>query len=80
MLHSWRSNTYTSSYGLSAGFSPVTNLWVGAGYNFAGFRDHDFSGANATAKGGHLFFRFKADQGVKDATARSKLMFEEISK
>ena len=80
VLHSWGSKTYTPSYGASVGFSPVTNMWVGVGYNFAGFRDNDFSGANATAKGWYLFFRFKADQGVKDTATQRKLMFEEINR
>ena len=80
VLHSWGSKTTTPSYGASVGFSPVTNMWVGVGYNFAGFRDHDFSGANATAKGWYLFFRFKADQGVKDPSAQRKVMFEEVTR
>ena len=80
VLHSWGSKTYTPSYGASVGFSPVTNMWVGVGYNVAGFRDNDFSGANATAKGWYLFFRFKADQGVKDTATQRKLMFEEVAR
>ena len=48
------------------GFSPVTNLWLGVGYNLAGFRDRDFTSAKATAKGFYLYLRMKADQGEKD--------------
>ena len=30
-LHSWNSNQYDYSYGLSVGFSPATNIWLSAG-------------------------------------------------
>ena len=59
------------------GFSPVTNLWLGVGYNLAGFRDRDFTSAKATAKGFYLYLRMKADQGEKDITTQRQVMFEE---
>ena len=59
------------------GFSPISNLWLGVGYNFAGFRDRDFSSANATARGWYLYLRMKADQGNKDTTSQRQIMFEE---
>ncbi|MBX9903562.1 MAG: DUF11 domain-containing protein [Burkholderiales bacterium] len=80
LLNSWQTRVLTSSYGLSVGHSPVTNLWLGLGYNFAGFRDRDFTAAHATAKGWHLYFRLKADQGEKDTASRRKLMFEEVNR
>ena len=80
LMHSWQSHVYTPSYGLSVGFAPVTNLWLGVGYNLAGFRDRDFTSANATAKGWYLYMRMKADQGVKDDSTGRKLSFEEITK
>jgi hypothetical protein len=80
LLNSWQSNVHTPSYGLSVGFSPVTNLWLGVGYNFAGFRDRDFTSANATAKGWYLYLRMKADQGVKDSATERKVMFEEVNR
>ncbi len=80
LMHSWQSHIYTPSYGLSLGFAPVTNLWLGMGYNFAGFRDRDFTSSNATAKGWYLYMRMKADQGVKDDSTGRKISFEEVTK
>ena len=83
VLHSWGSHNFASSYGVSVGFSPVTNLWLGVGYNFAGFRDRDFTAANATAKGWYLYMRVKADQESlrdKDSSTGRQLSFEEVSR
>ena len=77
LMNSWQSNVHAASYGLSVGFSPMTNLWLGVGYNLAGFRDRDFTSANATAKGFYLYLRMKADQGEKDTTTQRQVMFEE---
>ncbi len=79
LLNSWGSDVHVASYGASVGFAPVRNLWLGVGYNFAGFRDRDFTSANATAKGWYLYLRMKADQGEKDTTTKRKLMFEEAA-
>ena len=85
LMHSWQSRVMSSSYGLSVGFSPVTNMWLGLGYNFAGFKDRDFTSANATAKGMFVYLRMKADQDSlrgKDASTGTKrqTMFEEVRK
>ena len=57
-LHSWNSNQYDYSYGLSVGFSPATNIWLSAGDNWAGY----------AAQGLYLTLRFKFDQqSVRDA-------------
>ena len=64
MRHSWTSDVYAPSYGISLGHKLATNLWVSAGYNFAGFRDDDFSGADYTAEGPFIRFRYKFDQGT----------------
>ncbi|MDH5535593.1 MAG: hypothetical protein OEZ08_08510, partial [Betaproteobacteria bacterium] len=79
LMHSWESDDSVASYGLSVGYSPITNLWLGVGYNFAGFRDRDFSAANTTAKGWHLYFRVKADQGESGITTRRPLKFDEAA-
>jgi opacity protein-like surface antigen len=53
---------------LSVGFSPVTNIWLSAGYNWAGYEDDDFNMAGYTAQGPYLTLRFKFDQqSVRDA-------------
>jgi hypothetical protein len=80
LLHSWQSHVSTASYGASIGFSPVTNMWLGVGYNLAGFRDRDFTSANATAKGWYLYMRMKADQGTKDSTTQRQVMFDEVTR
>ena len=66
-LHSWNSDQYDYSYGLSVGFNPATNIWLSAGYNWAGYEDDDFSLAGYTAEGPYLKLRFKFDQqSVRD--------------
>ncbi len=79
-LHSWRADARLYSYGLSVGTWPIDNLWLGVGYNFAGFRDSDFSAAGNTAKGWYVFFRFKFDQGERDPAAQRRLMFDETAR
>lgn len=61
-LHGYDSDQTEQGYGLSVGWIPKTNVWLGVGYNFAGFVDDDFSSANYTAQGMYLKMRFKADQ------------------
>jgi len=61
-LHGYEAGQVSHGAGLSVGFIPATNTWVGVGYNFTGFIDSDFSAANFTAQGVYLKLRFKADQ------------------
>ncbi len=75
-LDAWLTDTRLYSYGVSVGTWPVDNLWLGVGYNFAGFRDADFSGAGNTAQGWYLFFRFKFDQASGDLLAQRRQMFD----
>jgi hypothetical protein len=75
-LHTWRADARLYSYGLSVGTWPMNNLWLGVGYNFAGFRDASFSGAGNTAEGWYLFFRFKFDQATGDMVAQRRQMFD----
>ena len=68
--YSSNSNTLLYSAGPSVGFNLFKNLWLSAGYNFAGYRDHDFSGAGYTARGPYTKLRFKLDSGTgKDMAA-----------
>ena len=62
LLHSFESDTLRHSSGLSFGVTPYRNVWVSLGYNFTGFEDGDFAGAEYTAKGPYLQFRLKVDQ------------------
>jgi uncharacterized repeat protein (TIGR01451 family) len=62
VLHSWESNVLDFSTGLDVGTTIAKNIWVSVGYNFAGFRDDDFSASRHTAEGPYLQIRIKADQ------------------
>ncbi len=67
-LHSWNSHQVDYSAGASVGFLLMTNTWISAGYNLAGFEDDDFSAANYTAQGPFVRFRVKFDQqSVREA-------------
>jgi uncharacterized repeat protein (TIGR01451 family) len=61
-LHSWESNVLDYSTGLDLGVTFARNVWISVGYNFAGFRDDDFSASRHTAQGPYLKVRIKADQ------------------
>lgn len=58
----WVANNHRYSAGLNVGVSPMQNLWVTLGYNWAGFRDEDFDNAAWTNAGFFLKFRLKFDQ------------------
>ena len=61
-LHSWESDVIDYSTGFDVGTTIAKNIWVSVGYNFAGFRDDDFSASRHTAQGPYLKIRIKADQ------------------
>ena len=71
--HSWKSDVSDFGWGVDVGVTLFDNVWVSAGYNFAGFRDDDFASSNYTAQGPFITFRIKADQdtfhGLKDRGA-----------
>jgi len=62
VLHSWESNVLDYSAGFDVGATIAKNIWISVGYNFAGFRDDDFSASRHTAQGPYLQIRVKADQ------------------
>jgi len=62
VLHSWESDVMDHSTGVDVGMTVMKNMWVSLGYNFAGFRDSDFSASRHTAQGPYLTIRIKADQ------------------
>jgi uncharacterized repeat protein (TIGR01451 family) len=61
-LHSWESDVMDYSAGLDLGTTLAKNVWISVGYNFAGFRDDDFSASRHTAQGPYIKIRIKADQ------------------
>ncbi len=52
----------TTPTGFDVGTTFAKNVWISVGYNFAGFRDDDFSASRHTAQGPYLKIRIKADQ------------------
>ena len=62
LLHSWNSNQFDYSAGVSIGYAAMKNTWVSIGYNLFGFEDEDFSAAHYTAQGPFIRFRVKFDQ------------------
>ncbi|HEY9033894.1 MAG TPA: OmpA family protein, partial [Pseudomonadales bacterium] len=62
VLSGWNSDVRRSSYGIMAGYSPVQDVWISLGYNFRGFYDEDFDGAESRVQGLVLDFRIKFDQ------------------
>ena len=61
-LYSHNSGTVDYSYGPSVGVSPFDNVWLSAGWNFDGFVDEDFAGAEFTNDGPYIKLRIKFDQ------------------
>jgi hypothetical protein len=49
-------------YGLEGGYRVKDNVWISAGYNFAGFSDRDLSGREQTEQGWYLRLRMKFDE------------------
>lgn len=62
MMHSWTGDQRSYAAGVSAGYKLATNTWVGVGYNFLGFTDNDFAGAEYRVKGVYASIRMKFDQ------------------
>jgi hypothetical protein len=63
------------AYGLETGLIVKRNLWLSAGYNFAGFTDKDLTGNEYTAKGPYLRLRAKFNEnlfGSDDSTVVTK--------
>ena len=63
-MYSGNSSTLLYSAGPSVGVNLFKNLWLSAGYNFAGYRDTDFTSAGYTARGAYTRLRFKFDSGT----------------
>lgn len=54
-------HTTSFSAGPAVGIAPAKNLLVMVGYNFAGYRDADFSASNSTTRGVFATMRLKFD-------------------
>ena len=64
MLYSHNAKTIDYSYGPSIGVNPADNVWLSLGWNFSGFVDDDFAGAEFTREGPYLQLRIKFDQNT----------------
>ena len=51
-----------NAFGAEVGYLVTSNLWLSAGYNWAGFRDYDLAGSEYTSRGAYLRLRFKFDE------------------
>jgi hypothetical protein len=50
------------SIGPQLSLKPAANTWLMVGYNFAGYRDRDFSSDRFTRSGAYVTLRFKFDE------------------
>ncbi len=57
-----KTKTKDYAFGPSVGFKPAENVWVSVGYNFSGYTDDDFEGAEYSRKGAFVKLRVKFDQ------------------
>ena len=62
MLQTWNSSTRQTSLGASVGYELMKNTVIVVGYNFTGFDDADFSGAQYRVQGPYAAIRIKVDQ------------------
>ena len=62
-MNSYNSDIRSNAIGVMLGFSPIRDIWLSLGYNFRGFYDADFNGAEGRVQGVVLDFRIKFDQG-----------------
>ena len=62
--HDNEAGTTSYAVGPEFGFVPADNMLVSIGYNFAGFRDPDFSEARFTNEGFFVSVRIKLDDDV----------------
>lgn len=62
LLHGWGAGQLDYSLGASVGYKVYDNAWLAVGYNWMGFEDSDFSGAEYRAKGFYASIRMKVDQ------------------
>ncbi|WBO23151.1 hypothetical protein [Sphingomonas abietis] len=60
--HAWTDKAVSFSAGPSIGVSPGRNMWITAGYNVTGYRDHDYQDARYTRQGPYVTMRLKFDQ------------------
>ena len=74
----WSDNN-SSNYllGAEVGYTPMTNLWISAGYNFMGYHDDDIASGSDNQQGAYLRLRFKFDEDLfnkKRPVVNSRMM------
>jgi uncharacterized repeat protein (TIGR01451 family) len=75
VLHSWNSPVKQQSLGASLGYKLMDNMWGAVGYNFSGFDDADFSGADTRVRGAYIALRMKVDQDTLKLNDRKGRVF-----
>lgn len=76
VLTTWRTGTNAYQLGLSVGYKMATNTWVSVGYNFMGFQDGDFAGADYRAQGFYVNLRMKFDQDTLNLNDRKAVALD----
>ena len=77
----WSDNN-SSNYllGAEVGYTPMTNLWISAGYNFMGYHDDDIASGSDNQQGAYLRLRFKFDEDLfnkKRPVVNSRMMADD---
>lgn len=78
-LTTWSGGESLSGYGASLGAGIADNAWVTVGYNWRGYADPDFDGANTRTAGFFVALRFKFDQDTLGLNDRNDLQPATIS-
>lgn len=60
----WHKDNTRYLLGAEVGYSPITNLWLSAGYNFKGYHDDDIADSNTNQQGAYMRLRFKFDENL----------------
>lgn len=62
----WSPDTSEMRYllGAEVGYSPMTNLWLSMGYNFAGYHDDEIASNDDNQRGAYFRLRFKFDEDL----------------
>lgn len=75
LLHAWNADVKDYGLGASVGYKFMDNMWLAVGYNFAGFDDADFSGAEYRVQGPYAAIRMKVDQDTLKLNDRKNNLF-----
>lgn len=75
VLQTWNSDTRQTSLGASLGYELMENTVITVGYNYTGFDDPDFTGAEYRVQGPYAAIRIKVDQDTLKLNDRNGGLF-----